>query len=174
MNTAWKLQILTGDAEWLGLKSSGPPRLPSPPAPEAGMRGPKSNKGHGFGALDLLSLRPSSGTLGKSESHSCPSSVGAGLGTPDGCFCFPHWGCKAWMQQALGSRMVGAVGRLRSSGHGRVTCDFPSSGPALSVTICLPWPLPQSRSSKVRQRLVKDSGPHHLLPTHTTSSPFST
>lgn len=77
MNTAWKLQILTGDAEWLGLKSLVPPRLPSPPAPKPGMRARESNKGPGFGALDSLSVPPSSGTLGESEPHSLPSSVRA-------------------------------------------------------------------------------------------------
>lgn len=75
------------------------------------------------------------------------------------------------MQQVLGSGMEGAVGWLRSSGQGRVTCGFPSNGCALLVPICLPWPLPQSRSSKARQRLVKNSWPHHLLPTHATLFP---
>ena len=74
-------------------------------------------------------------------------------GDPRWMLLLPALGLKAWMQQALGSRIVGAVGRLRSSGHGRVTCDFPSSGHALSVPICLPWPLPNPEAPKLDKDL---------------------
>lgn len=149
---------------------ASPPLFPS--RPKARMRGPESNKGHGFGPLEPLSLPPSSGTLGKPEPRSLPPSVRAlGWDSRWARFCFPHWGWEAWMQQVLGSGIEGVWGGSEALAKA-VTCGFSSNGRALLVPICLPWPLPQSRSSKARQRLVKDSWPHHLLPTHATLFPI--